>query len=254
MLTWASQASDIHEKDQYTNLHAGAQLAIKLQGVLKMDYDVVIHDVRQLLTDEIKEFLPCGLPPAFHLRCNQRRAQLLSADGNHVEWSHCVALPGVAGPWTVESGRFGSSLAAFQESDADTFLQAWLSSIFPDVIFKCLSATNAEEGEPLAIELAHVCNLCLQQLPEDNHEALAQFPESIRLHVQAVVKTMDGLRGLSEALPGVPLANIDFVNPEDVSTCDLATMFPKHGRGIVGRIKRSYFRDQGQRISWDLSC
>ena len=208
-----------------------------------MDYSVVIDDVRQLLADEFRGFLPGGLPATFQLRCNQRRAQLLSADGKHREWSDTVAIPAghASAPWTVDNANFGASLAKLQESDMDCFLQAWLSSIFPDIVFKCLSATNGDEGEPMASELAQICNLCLQKLPEDDAALLAQFPEGLQLHVQAVVKTIDGLRGLSEPLPGVPLATIDFINPDDVSTCDLVLMMPKHGRGIVQRIKRSYF-------------
>ena len=162
--------------------------------------------------------------------------------GKHKEWSDTLAIPGDAGaPWNVEAAKFGASLGKLQESDMQGFLQARLSSVFPDVVFKCLSATNAEEGDPMAIELAQICNLGLQKLPEDDFAALSQFPEGLQLHVQGVVKTLDGLRGLSEPLPGVVLATIDFVNPEDVSNSDLVNMMPKHGRGIVNRIKRSYF-------------
>ena len=231
---------DIHEQEEYHNLHAAASLCVKLQGVLKLEYTVICQDVQQLLKHEYRQYLTGGLPTKFMFLVNQRRAQLESADNNHQTWAETINLMGNRGTWRVDSASFLDTMELMQPDDHEAFLTAWLASVFPDVIFRCLSATDVQQGGVCAVELALIANLALEALPEEG-PGLTNLHHDLRVPVQSVTVAMDGLRGLSEPFPGVSLEAVNFINPEDIAECDVVRIFPKAGRGIVSRIKRSAF-------------
>ena len=195
--------------------------------MLKLDYSVVIDEFRMLMRHEFRQYLTGGVPPGFELKCCQRRAQLESADDRHKEWARVIGLAGPPATWTVEAGTFVDTLAKLATTGEEKeiaeqekqFLTAWLSAAFPDIVFRCLAVTNAEEDEPAAVELATIANLALDKFPWP--EEVKKLPESVQNQIECVEMAMDGLRGLAEPFPGVDVKAVDYVNPEDVASSDI---------------------------------